>query len=620
MRRHASIGNVRGNSSEINLSRKAGRLPRGGSWPTNHRLAIFLRATVIAVFALAVLSQSAVKTRQVHAAAPTISGVAYLLNVGPTDVSITWSTLDEQSDTYVDYGTTTDYGQVYYYAPPGTYHGANLLGLTPSTTYHFRIRATGSISGNVTYSDDYAFTTLDPRPPTISAVDYISNIHVTDATITWQTQDEVSDTHVDWGTTTNYGQIYNDSSSNTSHQVVLSGLAANTLYHFRIRATGNTSGNVNWSVDYSFSTKAPTGPIISAVAYLPNVGVRDVGISWQTLNEQSDSYIDYGTTISYGQVFNYPSPGIYHGATLSSLTPSTTYHFRIRATGATSGIVTYSDDYSFTTKPSASPTITSVSYLSNVGETDAGITWSTLDEESDSYVDYGTTTSYGLVYNYPSPSNYHGATFLHLSPRTTYHFRIKATGTTAGNVTYSDDYSFTTKAPTAPVISAVAYLPNVGVTDISITWSTLNEESDNYVDYGTTTNYGQVYNYPSPSTYHGATLTGLTPSTTYHFRIKATGATSGQVSYSDDYLFTTLDPPPPPPPPRDPLYQQNLQRAQAVALAPSDRPKQFIISDLIIGPATPVQPLVNPQTLDDAVQTLALLGINTPQIESFGQL
>jgi hypothetical protein len=615
-----STRNDSGNSPEFIRSLKAGRWTRGGSRPTNHRPAILLRATVIAAFALAVLTQSTLKTRQVYAAAPTISGVAYLLNVGPTDVSITWSTLDEQSDSYVDYGTTSDYGQIYYYQSPSTYHGASLVGLTPSTTYHFRIRATGSISGNVTYTDDYAFTTLDPRPPTISAVDRVSNIHVSDATITWQTQDEASDTHMDWGTTTNYGQVYSDSSSNTSHQVALSGLAAGTTYHLRIRATGSTSGNINYSHDYSFTTQAPTGPIISGVSYLLNVGVRDVSISWRTLNEESDSYVEYGTTTSYGLVYNYPSSAIYHGATLSNLTPNTTYHFRIRATGVTSGLATYSDDYSFTTKPSPSPTITSVSYLSNIGETDAGITWSTLDEESDSYVDYGTTTSYGLVYNYPSPSNYHGATFLHLSPSTTYHFRIKATGSTTGNVTYSDDYSFTTKAPAAPVISAVAYLPNVGVTDISITWSTLNEESDSYVDYGTSTNYGLVYNYPSPSVYHGANLSGLTPSTTYHFRIKATGATSGHVSYSDDYVFTTKDPPPPPPPPRDPLYQQNLQRAQAVALAPSDRPKQFIISDLIIGPATTAQPLVNPQTLDDAVQTLALLGINTPQIESFGQL
>src|SRR5215467_498574 len=74
------------------------------------------------------------------------------------------------------------------------------------------------------------------------------------------------------------------------------------------------------------------------------------------------------------------------------------------------------------------------------------------------------------------------------------------------------------------------------------------------------------------------------------------------------------------PPPRDPLYQQNLARAQAVALASKDRPRRFIISDMIIGPATSAQPQVNPQTLDDAVQTLALLGINTPQLRNFGQL
>jgi phosphodiesterase/alkaline phosphatase D-like protein len=153
-------------------------------------------------------------------------------------------------------------------------------------------------------------------------------------------------------------------------------------------------------------------------------------------------------------------------------------------------------------------------------------------------VDYGTA-GYGQYYDDQTSNTSHTVTLLDLNPGTTYHFRIKSKGSTSGNVNYSPDYTFTTLDPNGPVVSRVA--SSVDPTDATITWQTLNEESDSHVEYGITTAYGQVYDYPYSATYHAANLGGLSPGTTYHFRIKATG-TSGRITYSADYTLTTSGP------------------------------------------------------------------------------
>jgi RHS repeat-associated protein len=72
----------------------------------------------------------------------------------------------------------------------------------------------------------------------------------------------------------------------------------------------------------------------------------------------------------------------------------------------------------------------------------------------------------------------------------------------------------------------------------TISWNT-NEPADSQVEYGTTTAYGQLTNLdPSLVTAHSQGLSGLTPSTQYHYRVKSRDAT-GNLAFSGDFTFTT---------------------------------------------------------------------------------
>ncbi|MCC6484366.1 MAG: family 10 glycosylhydrolase [Armatimonadetes bacterium] len=91
-----------------------------------------------------------------------------------------------------------------------------------------------------------------------------------------------------------------------------------------------------------------------------------------------------------------------------------------------------------------------------------------------------------------------------------------------------------------PQISGVG-VNSVTNTSATVQWTT-DQAASSQVEYGITAAYGQSTSIDNtPVTSHSMALTGLLPSTTYHFRVKST-APSG-TSTSSDYTFTTYGPP-----------------------------------------------------------------------------
>lgn len=99
----------------------------------------------------------------------------------------------------------------------------------------------------------------DTTPPVISDV-AATEITASAATITWQT-DEPADSQVEYGVDSTYGQMSPlDTNLVTSHRVELTGLTAETTYHYRVLSR-DESGNLAVSEDGSFTT----GPAVSYV-------------------------------------------------------------------------------------------------------------------------------------------------------------------------------------------------------------------------------------------------------------------------------------------------------------------------------------------------------------------
>ncbi len=207
---------------------------------------------------------------------PTISAVS-ASGITANSVTISWNT-NEPSDTEVEYGLTTAYGQSSVRNTAlVTSHSVALGGLPSSTLIHYRVRSRDA-AGNLAVSGNFSFTTAaggDTTPPTISSV-ASSGVTTSGATVTWTTN-EASDTQVEYGTTTAYGSSSAlNSSMVTSHSVALSGLTAGTLYHYRVKSK-DAAGNQAVSGDFTFTTSASGG----------GGGGSDVPLSYNAITDRT---------------------------------------------------------------------------------------------------------------------------------------------------------------------------------------------------------------------------------------------------------------------------------------------------------------------------------------------
>jgi hypothetical protein len=413
-----------------------------------------------------------------------------------------------------------------------------VMGLAAGNWY-FAVTAYDTHGNESGYSNEVAATVADTIPPVISSIQ--ASIVTTGAAAVIWTTDEISDSQVEYGTTTAYGSMTPLSTSMvTTHSRSLSGLNGNTLYHYRVKSR-DAAGNLATSGDCTFTTLDSVPPAISAVAI--RSGTNEAVVTWNT-DDSSDSQVEWGTTIAYGSATAVNSTMVSaHRQLLGGLIGGTLYHYRVKSRDA-AGNLAASADYVFTTTDSAPPVISLVTG-SNVADRGATITWTT-DEASDSQVEYGTTTAYGSM----TPVNTamvsaHSQSLGGLTASTSYHFRVKSRDA-AGNLAVSGDFTFTTSAladTTAPVVSLVTST-NVTGTGATITWAT-DEASDSQVEYGTTTAYGSTTPMNAAmTTAHSQSLSGLTGSTLYHYRVKSRDV-AGNLATSGDFTFTTPDITPP---------------------------------------------------------------------------
>jgi hypothetical protein len=227
--------------------------------------------------------------------------------------------------------------------------------------------------------------------------------------------------------------------------------------------------------------------------------------------------------------------GLAQGATFASSTNSGTT-FTISYTGGSGNDVTLTGvAVSSDTTPPVLSAIASGSITGN----SATITW-TSGEAATSRVEYGLTATYGTstVLDAAYVTS-HSVGLSGLVGSTTYHYRVHSRDA-AGNLATGPDGTFTTAADTtAPVASAITAGGTTGTTTV-IAWTT-NEAGDSQVEYGLTTAYGTTTTLDtSMVTAHSVTLSGLAPSTAYHYRVLSRDG-SGNLVTSADGTFTTTD-------------------------------------------------------------------------------
>ncbi|MDA8242415.1 MAG: hypothetical protein M0Z67_18850 [Nitrospiraceae bacterium] len=334
--------------------------------------------------------------------------------------------------------------------------------LLPGTTYYYRIRAYDMFSDSP-YCDTANATTMAAAPS--ATTDPVSNNAGNTATLNATVNPNGAETSVyfEWGTTTAYGNT-------TSTQIIpavtgsipitadISGLKANTPYHYRIVAT-NSAGTTNGS-DVSFTTPviAPSAVTNPASGTTGNTATLNATVNPN--GAETSVYFEWGTDTSYGnitstQTISVGVDDVAVTAYISGLTVGLTYHYRLVATNSIG--TTYGADVSFTTPSNAPPlAVTDPATNKNGNSATLNATVNPNGLETSAYFEWGLTASYGNttptqtlpagIDNVSVSANITG-----LSINTTYHYRIVAVnvdGTTNGQ-----DMTFTTPPITITITS-----------------------------------------------------------------------------------------------------------------------------------------------------------------------
>jgi hypothetical protein len=198
----------------------------------------------------------------------------------------------------------------------------------------------------------------------------------------------------------------------------------------------------------------PAAPSFTARALSPT----QVGLSWGTVASATGYLVDEWINGGWSQIGSFDSNTT--GATVSGLSPNTTYYFDVAADNATG--YTWADYQSVTTLANvtlpAAPSFTATALSS----TQVSLSWNSVPGATSYLVDEWINGGWSQIGSFDG--NATGATVNGLNPNTTYYFDVAACNV-AGN-SWADYQSVTTSATSVTVdhpVAARAYAPASGV-------------------------------------------------------------------------------------------------------------------------------------------------------------
>ncbi|MBU1933981.1 fibronectin type III domain-containing protein, partial [Patescibacteria group bacterium] len=278
-----------------------------------------------------------------------------------------------------------------------------------------------------------------------------------------------------------------------------------------------------------------------------NITNNSADISYKT-NELADGQIFYGLSadnLDQSTDLN-QSLSTVHSFSLINLIKGTKYYYKAISKDSSNNSGE-SDIYYFTTTADNEFAIISNVSVTNITSNQATITWTT-NEETDSFVDFGTSTSYGTIGGIYESGTIHSVLLTNLTPETKYYFKALSRDT-GNNLTTWEDLNnnfFTTLVdpndhlpPTIDQVQQATLTHN----SITITWTT-NENANPAVFYGTSTTYGYYQGKEGLGQDHSIVIGGLSPLTTYYFKIQSKDLAGNEAQKtSNDYVFTTVNEP-----------------------------------------------------------------------------
>ena len=281
----------------------------------------------------------------------------------------------------------------------------------------------------------------------------------------------------------------------------------------------------------SCSCDTPNNPSgVSATAQ----STSEILVSWNSVSG-ANSYEVYRSTSSYG-TYSQVGTTTSKSYLTTGLTASTTYYYKVKAVN-NCGMSDFSG-YTSATTQSCIPTAPTGVKATTQSTTSINVSWNAVSNATSYEVHRATSSYYGTYSNIGTTTS---ISYIDngLTASTTYYYKIKAAnscGTSSLSAAYNYATTKTCAVPSRPTgVDATAQ----STTSIGISWNSVSD-AISYEVHRSTSIYGTYY-FLGKTTSTSYTDTGLSPKTTYYYKVKAVNncGTSELVSY--DYAIATTD-------------------------------------------------------------------------------
>ncbi len=436
-------------------------------------------------------------------------------------------------------------------APSGT--SFNDTGLTPSTSYSYRVEAVDTASNAGPFSTVATASTQAAPPPTAPANLAPTVISSTQINLTWTASTSsigVANYVVQRCTgasCSNFAQV--GAPSGTSFNDT--GLAPSTSYSYRVEAVDTASNAGPFSAVATASTQAAPPPTAPRTWPPAVISSTQINLTW-TASTSSIGVANYVVQRCAGaSCSNFAQVGAPSGTSFNDtgLTPSTSYSYRVEAVDTASNNGPFSTIATASTQAPPPPTAPTNVTPTVISSTQINLTW-TASTSSIGIANYvvqrcaGASCSNFAQVGAPAGTSFdvHG-----LMPSTSYSYRVEAIDTASTAGPFSTAATTSTQAAPPPTAPTNLTPTVISSTRINLTWTASSSSIDvaNYVVERcagvSCSNFAQVAT-PGGTTFNDS---GLTPNTSYSYEVQAVDTASNAGAFSTVATATTQPAPPP---------------------------------------------------------------------------
>lgn len=406
-------------------------------------------------------------------------------------------------------------------AGAGDSHLATVSNLTPDTDYYVQAIARDDLG--VERRSAVQRVRTNPIPlPVWEITDLTSNATTSGITVGWNTTGYPTTGAVRYGKSPDaLSNRVEECGSGTSHSVAFEGLEPDTVYYVQVLAADDR-GQQQSSAVFAVRTQSIPLPEWTITNFAGDPAQTSVTLTWATAEYATIGKVDWGTSSgNLGNSVAETVAGKTHSLTVTGLTPDTDYFFRVTAADDR-GQEKVSAVIRVRTEAIPLPVWEITNFSGTSTQVSVSLGWETSGYPTVGTLRWGTSAgNLNRTVTESSAGETHALEVTGLTADKDYFFQVTAKDD-RGQSKSSAVIKVRTQAIPLPVWSITNFGGTAGQTSATLSWNTSDYATVGTVMWGTSSdNLDQTKPESQAGTSHSLSITGLTPDTTYYFRVAA---------------------------------------------------------------------------------------------------